>query len=292
MLKSMTGYGRGEELTASHKIVVEIKSVNNRYNDVNIKLPRAYAFMEENIRGEIAKYTTRGKIDVFVTIEQYNDDSKVVIADTQLAKKYVEAVRALSEETGVPFELNAGQLARVPDILTIDKGEEDKEKIWEDIKRILTLAGQQYVEMREREGNTISGVLKARADYIALIVDKITERMPEIVKEYRERLLGKIREVLDDKNIDESRILTEVAIFADKVSTDEETDRLKSHLKEFYSMIESEQPVGRRMDFLIQEMNRETNTIGSKCNDITVAKMVVEIKAEIEKIREQIQNIE
>lgn len=292
MIRSMTGYGRGEELTRARKIVVEIKSVNNRYNDVNIRVPRAYSFLEEHIRGEMSKYTSRGKIDVFVTIEQYEDENKVVIADMELAKKYVEKVREMSGELGLPFDMTGSKLARVPEIITIEKSEEDHEQVWEDVRRILDEAGKQYVAMREREGERISHVLKERAAYIAEIVDKIIERMPGIVKDYHNKLYGKISEVLADRSIDESRLLTEVAIFADKISTDEETDRLRSHMQEFEKMLSSEEPVGRRMDFLIQEMNRETNTIGSKCNDIDVAKMVVEIKSEIEKIREQIQNIE
>ncbi len=292
MLKSMTGYGRSEELTKARKLVVEIKSVNNRYNDVSIRLPRAYSFMEENIRGEISKYTSRGKIDVFVTIEQYADENKTIIVDRELAAKYVEEIKKISEELSLPLDMTAGKLARVPEILTIEKAEEDREQIWEDVKHILSMAGEQYLSMRMREGERIALVLKERADYISEIVDRIVERMPGIVSDYRERLYAKIQEVLADRAIDEGRVLTEVAVFADKVSTDEETDRLRSHITEFGKMLESREPVGRRMDFLIQEMNRETNTIGSKCNDIEVSKMVVEIKAEIEKIREQVQNIE
>ncbi|MDP4118208.1 MAG: YicC/YloC family endoribonuclease [Bacillota bacterium] len=292
MLKSMTGYGRSEELTQARKIVVEIKSVNNRYNDVSIRVPRAYSFIEENIRGEISKYASRGKIDIFVTIEQYSDENKDIIVDKELAKKYIDKLKEMSEELDIPFDVTVGKLARVPEILTIEKAETDREQIWEDVKNIFNEAGRQYVAMREREGERINTVLKERIEYISELVDKIIVKMPEIVNDYRDRLYAKIQEVLEDRNIDENRVLTEVAIFGDKVSTDEETDRLRSHITEFKKMLESHEPIGRRMDFLIQEMNRETNTIGSKCNDITVAKIVVEIKAEIEKIREQIQNIE
>ena len=292
MLKSMTGYGRFEELTESKKIAVEIKSVNNRYNDINIRVPRAYVFLEENIRNEISKYVSRGKIDVFVTYEQIIDENKVILADLNLAKNYIDKVKELSETFDIPFDLTASKLARVQDVLTIEKSEEDKEHVWEDIKRILSAAGEEYVAMRSREGERIGEVLEERIETVAAILNKIVTRMPEIVTEYREKLYTKIKEVLEDKAVDESRLLTEVAVFADKVSTDEETDRLNSHIVEFKKMLQSTEPIGRKMDFLIQEMNRETNTIGSKCNDITVAKLVVELKAEIEKIREQIQNIE
>ena len=292
MIKSMTGYGRSEELTKAQKIVVEIKSVNNRYNDVNIRVPRSYLFLEENIRGEIGKFTSRGKIDVFVTIEQYGDENSVVTVDTELAKKYTLAVKEMCEETELLFDFTGSKLARVPDIINIEKAEADQEKVWSDVKRILDAAGEQYLAMRSREGERIRDVLKERIKFISDTVDEVTERMPGIVEDYRARLYDKIKEVLADSSIDESRVLTEVAVFADKVSTDEETDRLKSHIAEFDKMLDSNEPVGRRMDFLIQEMNRETNTIGSKCNDIDVSKKVVDIKAEIEKIREQIQNIE
>ena len=292
MLKSMTGYGRVEELTESKKIAVEIKSVNNRYNDINIRVPRAYIFLEENIRNEISKYVSRGKIDVFVTYEQIIDENKIILADLNLAKNYIDKVKELSETFDIPFDLTASKLARVQDVLTIEKAEEDKEHVWEDIKRILARAGEEYVAMRAREGKRIGEVLEERIETVSEILEKIVIRMPEIVAEYREKLYAKIKDVLEDKSVDESRLLTEVAIFADKVSTDEETDRLNSHIVEFKKMLLSQEPIGRKMDFLIQEMNRETNTIGSKCNDITVAKLVVELKAEIEKIREQIQNIE
>jgi len=292
MIKSMTGYGRCERLDEVQKIVVEIKSVNNRYNDINIRVPRSCAFLEDKIRTEVAGFTTRGKIDVFVTLEQYVDENKVIIADMELAKKYVDKVKEMSEELQIPFDMTGSKLARVPEVLAIEKSEADQDKVWEDVRKILKGAGEQYNAMREREGQRICEVLKERAACIEKIAAEVVSRMPGIVEEYRERLYAKVTELLGDRTIDEGRILTEVAIFADKVSTDEETDRLASHIEEFRKMLDSKEPVGRRMDFLIQEMNRETNTIGSKCNDFEVSKMVVEIKAEIEKIREQIQNIE
>ncbi len=292
MIKSMTGYGRCEFLDEAQKIVVEIKSVNNRYNDINIRVPRSCSFLEDKIRTEVAAFTTRGKIDVFVTLEQFVDENKVIIADMELAKKYVEKVKEMSEALDIPFDMTGSKLARVPEVLTIEKSEADQDKVWEDVQKILRGAGEQYNAMREREGQRICEILKERVDCIEKIANLVVERMPGIVNDYRERLYAKVSELLGDRTIDEGRILTEVAIFADKVSTDEETDRLSSHITEFRKMLESGDPVGRRMDFLIQEMNRETNTIGSKCNDFEVSKMVVEIKAEIEKIREQIQNIE
>ena len=292
MIKSMTGYGRCEHLDETQKIVVEIKSVNNRYNDINIRVPRSMVFLEEQIRAEIANFTTRGKIDVFVTMEQYVDENKVIIADMELAKKYVEKVKEMSEELGIPFDMTGSKLARVPEVITIEKAEADKDKVWEDVKAVLKGACEQYNAMREREGQRICDILKERVSSVESIAADVVARMPGIVSDYRDRIYAKVTELLGDRTIDESRILTEIAVFADKVSTDEETDRLSSHIEEFRKMLDSKEPVGRRMDFLIQEMNRETNTIGSKCNDFEVSKMVVEIKAEIEKIREQIQNIE
>ncbi len=292
MLKSMTGYGKAQRLTDTKKIVVEIKSVNNRYNDVNIRVPRAYIFLEENIRNEISKYVSRGKIDVFVTYEQFVDENKVVYADLELAKNYIDKVKELSDSFELPFDLTASKLARVQDVLTIEKSEEDHDGVWEEIKAVLNEAGQEYLAMRSREGERIGKVLEERIEAVSKILESILTRMPSIVTEYKEKLYSKISEILTDKSIDEARILTEVALFADKVSTDEETDRLNSHIEEYKKMLRSAEPIGRKMDFLIQEMNRETNTIGSKCNDTAVTKMVVELKSEIEKIREQIQNIE
>ena len=292
MIRSMTGYGRGECLSHIQKIVVEIKSVNNRYNDVNIRVPRNCLFLEERIRGEMARFASRGKIDVFVSIERYADENSVVNADVSLAEKYCEAVKLICEKTGLPFDLTGSRIARMPDVLSIEKEEADQDKVWNDVLPVLEAAGEQYKSMRIREGERICSVLNERIAFIEDTVKEITKRMPEITKEYGKRLYDKIAEILEDKSIDESRLLTETAIFADKISTDEETDRLCSHIAEFKAMLKSNEPVGRRMDFLIQEMNRETNTIGSKCNDFEVSKKVVDIKAEIEKIREQIQNIE
>ena len=292
MIRSMTGYGRGECLSHIQKIVVEIKSVNNRYNDVNIRVPRNCLFLEERIRGEMARFASRGKIDVFVSIERYADENSVVNADVSLAEKYCEAVKLICEKTGLPFDLTGNRIARMPDVLSIEKEEADQDKVWNDVLPVLEAAGEQYKSMRIREGERICSVLNERIAFIEDTVKEITKRMPEITKEYGKRLYDKIAEILEDKSIDESRLLTETAIFADKISTDEETDRLCSHIAEFKAMLKSNEPVGRRMDFLIQEMNRETNTIGSKCNDFEVSKKVVDIKAEIEKIREQIQNIE
>lgn len=292
MLKSMTGYGRCEQLSETQKIVVEIKSVNNRYNDINIRVPRTLTFLEDKIRAEIANYTTRGKIDVFVTYEQYIDENKVIIADMELAKKYVEKVKEMCTELDLPFDMTGSKLARVPEVLTVEKSDADRERVWEEIKTVLCGACEQYNAMRIREGERIGEVLKERVGCIEKITACVVERMPGIVSDYRDRLYAKVSELMGDRTVDEGRLLTEVAVFADKVSTDEETDRLSAHIEEFEKMLISKEPVGRRMDFLIQEMNRETNTIGSKCNDFEVSKMVVEIKAEIEKIREQIQNIE
>ncbi|MCI9626082.1 MAG: YicC family protein [Clostridia bacterium] len=292
MLKSMTGYGRAEVLFDTKRVVVEMKSVNHRFADINIKLPRIYSFLEEKIREEVKRFAARGKIDVFIIIDDFREDGKQIQVDMALASQYKKAVDALSETFSLQNDLTAGQLARFPDIFQIDKTEEDHAVIWQEVKQALDEAGENFLQMRQREGERIGSALLECGTRIRTVVEQIEQLAPAAVEDYRQRLREKIVEFTQQQDIDETRLLTEVAIFADKVCTDEELTRLGSHLKELDHLLHLEEPVGRKLDFLIQEMNREVNTIGSKCNQIEIAKLVVDTKAEIEKLREQVQNIE
>lgn len=292
MLRSMTGYGRAEELFATKRVVAEMKSVNHRFADVTIKMPRIYSFLEEKIREEIKRFAARGKIDVFISIDDFREDGKQIQVDMALAGQYKKAVETLAETFGLANDLTAAQLARVPDVFQVDKTEEDPDVIWQEIKQALHSAGENFLQMRLREGERIGKALLDCGERIRLIVEQIEQLSPAAVNDYQKRLREKIEEMTGQQNIDETRLLTEVAIFADKVCTDEEVTRLKSHLTELDHLLHQDEPVGRKLDFLIQEMNREVNTIGSKCNQIDISKLVVDAKAEIEKLREQIQNIE
>ncbi len=292
MLKSMTGYGRAEVLFDTKRVVAEMKSVNHRFVDINMKLPRIYSFLEEKIREEVKRFAARGKIDVFITIEDFREDGKQIQVDMPLAQQYKKAVETLSETFSLQNDLTAGQMARFPDIFQIDKTEEDHDVIWREVQQVLAEAGENFLQMRQREGERIGNALLECGGRIRAIVERIETLAPAAVNEYQRRLREKIVELTQQQDIDETRLLTEVAIFADKVCTDEEITRLKSHLEELDHLLHLEEPVGRKLDFLIQEMNREVNTIGSKSNQLEIAKLVVDAKAEIEKLREQIQNIE
>ncbi len=295
MVKSMTGYGRGEATQNGRKITVEVRSVNNRYLDCGIKLPRAYIFAEDAIKTRVGQTISRGKVDVFVNIVQTEGESLSVTVNEQLAKSYIEALWKLYELGGgqkVKMDYRATDLARFPDILTVEKKEEDLEAAAADICAVLDVALEDFDRMRTREGEKLAADILSRADTIEAYTAKVEERSPQTVSEYRARLEAKMQEVLQNTQIEESRLLTEAAIFADKVAVDEETVRLRSHLEQLRDMLAKGGATGRKLDFLIQEFNRETNTIGSKCNDIDISRMVVDMKAEIEKIREQIQNIE
>ena len=294
MIKSMTGYGRGEAARNGRKITVEVRSVNNRYLDCSIKLPRAYIFAEDAIKTRVGQVISRGKVDVFVNIVQTEGEALSVTVNEELAKNYIAALRQLYELGGGMLKGNccAADLARFPDVLTVEKKEEDLEEAAADICAVLDLALEDFDRMRTREGEKLAADILSRADTIEAYTAKVEERSPQTVAEYRARLESKMQEVLANVQLDESRILTEAAIFADKVAVDEETVRLRSHLEQLRDMLAKGGATGRKLDFLIQEFNRETNTIGSKCNDIDISRMVVDMKAEIEKIREQVQNIE
>ncbi len=291
----MTGYGRAKKTLSNRDITVEVRSVNNRYLDCTVKLPRAYIFAEDAIKGRVQKAISRGKVDVFVTIDSTGADEEVVVVNEGLARSYLEALRKLYEIDGGNYlqkKSYAADFARIPDVLTVTKAEEDLESVGADICEVLDEALASYNQMRATEGKKLAEDIGGRLTTIETLTGKVEERSPETVREYREKLTARMQEVLQSTTIDESRILTEAAIYADKIAVDEETVRLRSHVSQLRDMLLSDEPMGRKMDFLIQEVNRESNTIGSKCNDVAIARDVVALKAEVEKIREQVQNLE
>ena len=292
MVRSMTGYGRFQQTADGMDITVEIKSVNHRYYEYSSRIPRAYGFLDDKLKSYIQRAISRGKVDVFITIDETEAESAVVAVNKPLAEGYLRAIGELERNYGLVPDLTAYRLARFPDVLTVTKAEEDLEAVSADICAVLTRAISAYNAMRETEGAKLAEDLLGRLDTIEALTAAVEERSPQTVAEYREKLLARMQEVLNGTTIDESRILTEAAIFADKVAVDEETVRLRSHLSQLRIMLQGSEPVGRKLDFLIQEVNREANTIGSKCNDVAIARKVVDLKAEVEKIREQVQNIE
>lgn len=292
MVKSMTGYGRCEETVGGRRITVELKSVNHKYFEFSPRVTRGYGFLEDKLKSYVQSRVARGKIDLFLSIETLEDADVVVSVNHSLAAGYIAALREITERYKLPDTVTVNSLSRYSDIFSVHKAPEDEEAIWAAVQPVAEKAVDAFIAMRETEGSRLYEDVMARAAVILELVGKIEARSPETVKAYRERLEMKLREVLSDTVIDEQRILTEAAIFADKVAVAEETVRLRSHFEQLKSLLGAEEPSGRKMDFLVQEMNRETNTIGSKASDSQIAYMVVDIKAEIEKIREQIQNIE
>ena len=291
----MTGYGRGEAQFEGRTVVVEVRSVNNRYLDCSVKLPRSYIFAEDAIRARVQSVISRGKVDVFVNIANTGGEGLTVTVNEPLAKAYMDALWRLYELGSgqrVRMDYYATDLARFPDVLTVEKQEEDQDTLKEQLLAALDLALADFCAMREREGARLQADILGRADRVEELVAQVERRSPETVNDYRARLEAKMAEVLQNTQIDEGRLLTEAAIFADKVAVDEETVRLRSHLGQLRELMAQDGAVGRKLDFLIQECNREANTIGSKCSDIEIARCVVDIKAEIEKIREQVQNLE
>ena len=292
MVKSMTGYGRAREMRNGRDITVEVRSVNNRYLDCTVKMPRAYIFAEDRMKARVQQAISRGKVDVFVTIDASAADAAVVAVNEPLARGYYDALTRLKTMFDLPGDITPEVLAKFPDVLAVTKAEEDVEAIAADICAVLDDALTSYNAMRAVEGEKLAADVAGRVTTIETVVGKVEERSPQTVAAYRQRLETKMQEVLQSTAIDESRILTEAAIFADKIAVDEETVRLRSHIAQLRAMLVSDEPVGRKLDFLIQEVNRECNTIGSKCNDLTIAQDVVNMKAEVEKIREQVQNME
>lgn len=292
MLKSMTGYGRSEQIIGNKKITVEVKSVNHRFSDYNIKVPRQYGFLEERLRHKIGEFAARGKIDLYVGIESCGEADKTISVNKELAGEYISALRSLCESFNIADDISASSIARFNDIFTAEPKRDDEEELWAAVETVATEALTAFTQMREREGSRIEADLRARVNYMRSLASKVDERSPQIVAEYKQKLYDKINEMLEGREVDDGRVLTEVALFADKVAVNEETVRLASHYVEFDQIMDSGEPAGRKLDFLIQEINREVNTIGSKASDLEVAKIVVTLKGEIEKLREQIQNIE
>ncbi len=291
-MKSMTGYGRSQKLIDNRDVTVEIRSVNHRFFEFSARVPRAYGYLESKLKSYLQPMVSRGKVDVAVTVYTVNgNDTKVNINDT-LAKGYTDALRSLKEELSLVDDLSLSTIARFSDLFTVQKMTEDEEAVWADVQVVAAEALEKFVRMREEEGGRLVEDVQNRLHTIAGLVTLIEEKSPQTLAAYRERLTTKMQDVLKDHNIDQNRLLLEAAVYAEKIAVDEETVRLRSHLSQFELLLKSDQAVGRKLDFMVQELNRETNTIGSKAQDIDITGYVVDIKGEIEKIREQIQNIE
>ena len=291
-LLSMTGYGSAKGSVEGQEITVELKSVNNRYLDCSVRLPRNFLFAEDTVKQAVSAGVSRGKVDVFVSAQTSQDSGTVVSVNEELARGYRDAVARIAETLGLESGLNAFSLARFPDVLTVERRELDKDKAAAALSEITAKAVEEFNAMREREGERLRRDMLGKLETIEGLVSVVEERSPQTVKEYRERLEARLRDILADRSLDEQRVITEAAIFADRTAVDEETVRLRSHIAQFRTMLEEGSPIGRKMDFLVQEFNRESNTIGSKCSDASLAKVVVDLKAEIEKSREQLQNVE
>lgn len=291
-LLSMTGYGSAKGSVEGQEITVELKSVNNRYLDCSVRLPRNFLFAEDTVKQAVSAGVSRGKVDVFVSAQASQDSGTVVSVNEDLARGYRDAVARIAETLGLESGLNAFSLARFPDVLTVERRELDKDKAAAALSEITAKAVEEFNAMREREGERLRRDMLGKLETIEGLVSVVEERSPQTVKEYRERLEARLRDILADRSLDEQRVITEAAIFADRTAVDEETVRLRSHIAQFRTMLEEGSPIGRKMDFLVQEFNRESNTIGSKCSDASLAKVVVDLKSEIEKIREQLQNVE
>ena len=291
-MKSKTGYGRAKEERDGKTITVELRAVNHRYLDCTVKAPRQYGFLDDAVKKAAAVRIARGKVEVFVSVEVEEGGDVAVTVNHQLAKRYLDALHDLSETYGLRDDVTVTTLAKLPDVLGSERIEQDAEAMTRDVLAVFDKACDGFNQMRLCEGEKLAEDVRSRCAAIERMVGEVETRSPERVKEYREKLLARMQEVLADTSIDETRILTEAAIYADKTAVDEETVRLRSHLHQMDEMLKETQPVGRKLDFLVQEMNREANTIGSKANDVAMARIVVDIKSEIEKIREQIQNIE
>lgn len=292
MVMSMTGFGRCETEINGRQITVEIKSVNHRFFEFSCRATRGYAFIEEKAKSYVNKRVARGKVDMFVSISADNEADSQVLINHSLAAGYIKALHELSETYGIEDDTSVSVLSRYSDIFTVKKAPEDEDKIWEDVSKAVDIALDNFISMRKAEGEKLKLDVLTRANKILSIVNEIEERSPQTVLEYEQRMTERIKEFLDGANFDEQRVLTEVAIFADKVAVAEETVRLRSHFEQLNSFLNSDGAIGRKLDFILQEMNREANTIGSKVQDALLAHKVVDIKAELEKIREQIQNIE
>ena len=292
MIRSMTGFGRCENTDADHKIIVEIKTVNHRYSDISIKMPKKLSFFEAAIRNLLKNYVSRGKIDIFITYEDYSPETLALKYNRQLAGEYLKYLREMAQEFEIEDDIRVSTLSRYPDVLTMEEQSLDEEQLWGALEPVLREAFERFVATRTAEGENLRRDLLGKLEELDRKVTLVEERSPEVVRAYREKLENKVRELLADTQIEESRIAAEVVIYSDKICNDEETVRLHSHVKAMRKALEDGRDVGRRLDFVAQEMNREANTILSKSNDMEVSNIAIELKTEIEKIREQIQNIE
>ncbi len=292
MVYSMTGYGKANEIINGKDITVEIKSVNHRYFEYSSRIPRIFFVLDDKVKKEVSKKVSRGKIEVSVSIRNIESGDVTLSTDIPLAKNYFEAINSIAKELSIKEVEDVMQIIRYEGVLTPVKNEEDTDKLWQDVLQVLNKALFNFLEMRRLEGEKLKEDIINRLEIIKNITKTIEEKSPQRVIEYKDKLFLKLKAILEDKQIDESRILTEAAIFADKTAVDEEITRLNSHIMQYAEILKDEKPQGRKLDFLTQELNREANTIGSKSNDIEITRLVVDIKSEIEKIREQIQNIE
>ena len=292
MVKSMTGYGRAVETVNGREFTVELRSVNNRYLDCAVKLPRALSFAEDAVKQAVKGAISRGKVDVFISLRSESAQDVKITLNAPMVEGYIAAMRQMARDYGIREDISVGLLSRMPDVFTVDKPEVDEEQLLSDLLSVVNKALERYDAMRTAEGKALENDLRSRGETILSLVEQVEAGSGQTVADYRTRLENKLKEVLANTAIDESRILTEAAIFADKVAVDEETVRLRSHLDQMNNMLTTGGAIGRKLDFLLQEMNRESNTIGSKCSDVRLARIVVDIKAELEKIREQTQNIE
>ncbi len=292
MVKSMTGFGRGEASDKARKITVEMKSVNHRYLDLGVKTPKKLAMFESNIREVLKEYAERGKVDVYITYEVLDEAEGSVHYNRQIAKEYLAYMKEMAEEFGLDNDIRVSSLSRFPDVFSLEEAEIDEEEVWKTLETAFRAACSQFVEARSREGEKLKNDLLDKLNIMRKDVALIEERSPQIVAEYREKLRNKVEELLGDTQIEESRLVTEVTIFADKVAVDEEIVRLKAHIDAMERELKKDGAVGRKLDFLAQEMNREANTTLSKANDLTLSDVAIELKTLIEKIREQIQNLE
>ena len=292
MLKSMTGFGRCEIADKDRKVIVEMKSVNHRYCDITIKMPKKLSFFESAIRSLLKKYIQRGKVDIFITYEDYSESTVAVKYNKEIAAEYMQYLNQMAEDFGLENDIKVSGLSRYPEVLVMEEQNIDEEELWKDLQKAIRGAAEGFVQTRIVEGEHLLSDLTEKLDGMLEHVDFITERSPKLVKEYREKLEQKVKELLGDAQVDENRLLTEVTIFADKVCVDEELVRLRSHIETMKNTLLAGGSIGRKLDFIAQEMNREANTTLSKANDLEISSRAIELKNEIEKVREQIQNIE
>ena len=292
MLKSMTGFGRSEYIDAKRKITVEIKAVNHRYLDCSIKMPKKLSFFEASIRTLLKDYIQRGKVDVFITYEDYTEDNFNLKYNKDMAKAYLSYLKEMAEEFGIENDVRVSTLSRYPEVFSLEETNVDEDEIWTDLDKVIREAATAFVDSRIKEGDNLKRDLIEKLDTMLSYVDDIEKRAPEIIEEYRKNLLDKVKDLLADSSIDESRILGEVTLYADKICVDEEIVRLRSHINTTKDILTAGGSVGRKLDFIAQEMNREANTILSKANDLATSDIAIDLKTDIEKVREQIQNIE